>query len=50
MAPETAWKRMKLIEKDLEKVQVKVKTLCENGLSHDASCDLFIQQQYVSLD
>ena len=49
MAPETAWKRMKLIEKELEKVQEKVKTLCENGLSHDASCDLFIQQQYVSL-
>ena len=48
MLPETAWKRMKLIEKELEKLQEKIQPFCDGQKSHAEVCDSFIQNQYVS--
>jgi hypothetical protein len=48
MQPETAWKRMKLIEKEVEKVVEKIRPLCEEGRAHEEVCTDYIQQQYVS--
>ena len=45
---DNAWKRMKLIEKEMEKIRGKIRDLCATGLSHDEAIDTFIQQQYVS--
>jgi len=49
MQPETAWKRMKLIEKEVEKVAEKARPLCVIGKSHDDVCNEFIQQQYEAV-
>ncbi len=46
--PESAWKRAKLVEKEVEKIRDKVKPLCGVGKSHHAIVDEYIQQQYVS--
>jgi hypothetical protein len=48
MQPDTAWKRMKLIEKEVEKLIEKVKPCVGNGKTHEEVCDEYIQQQYVS--
>jgi hypothetical protein len=48
MQPDTAWKRMKLIEKEVEKLQEKIKPTCGNGKTHDEIVNDHIQQQYVS--
>lgn len=48
MQPETAWKRMKLIEKELEKLKEKVEPFCDGRKSHTEVCDAFIQEQFVS--
>ena len=47
MQPDTAWKRMKLIKRAVERIAEKIKPLTQ-GRSHDDACDMFIQQQYVS--
>ncbi len=49
MPPETAWKRLKLIERELSKILVSVKEFLGEGRSHDDVCELFIQQQFVSV-
>lgn len=48
MNSDTAWKRMKLIEKELEKLCDKVKPLCVPGKEHDMVLDEYIQKQFVS--
>ena len=48
MQPETAWKRMKLIEKEIEKIQEKIRPLVSEERTHKETCDLYVQQQYVS--
>lgn len=48
MQPDTAWKRMKLIEKEVEKLIEKIKPLCVDGKSHEDVCRDYIRQQYVS--
>lgn len=48
MNAETAWKRLKLIEKEIEKLQEKIKPLCEDGRGHDEIMNSFVQQQFVS--
>lgn len=48
LTPESAWKRVRLVEKELEKIRDKVKPLCEEGKSHDDIVNEFIQQQFVS--
>jgi hypothetical protein len=49
MQPDTAWKRMKLIEKDMEKLAEKMKPLCVEDKEHDDVCKEYIQSQYVSV-
>ena len=46
--PETAWKRFKLIEKELEKISEKVKPLCKIGKSHDDVMKEYVSLQFVS--
>ena len=46
--PETAWKRFKLVEKELEKISEKVKPLCKVGKSHDDVMKEYIYLQFVS--
>jgi hypothetical protein len=46
---ETAWKRLKLVEKELENISEKVKPLCKDGKSHDDVVDEFVVQQFVSV-
>ena len=46
--PDSAWKRAKLVEKELEKIRDKVKPLCVDGKTHNEIIDEYIQQQYVS--
>lgn len=46
--PDSAWKRAKLVEKELDKIRDKVKPLCVDGKSHHDIVDEYIQQQYVS--
>jgi hypothetical protein len=46
--PDSAWKRAKLVEKELEKIREKVKPLCMDGKTHNEIVDEYIQQQYVS--
>ena len=47
MDPETAWKRMKIIEKELEKlINEKVKPCYREGMTHDELCKEFIQQVF----
>lgn len=41
-----AWKRMKLIEKELEKLLDKVRPLFREGMSHEECCNEFIQKQF----
>lgn len=47
MLPEIAWKRRKLLIKELEKISNAVTPLTQ-GRSHDQVVEAFIQQQYVS--
>jgi hypothetical protein len=49
MLPETAWKRMKLIEKEMEKLAEKTKHLVAEDKDHDQVCKDYIQSQYVSI-
>lgn len=44
--PDSAWKRAKLVEKELEKIRDKVKPLCVDGKTHNEIIDEYIQQQY----
>lgn len=47
MDPETAWKRMKIIEKELEKlISEKVKPSYREGMSHDQLCKEFVQKVF----
>lgn len=47
MEPETAWKRMKIIEKELEKlINEKVKPCYREGMAHDQLCKEFIQRVF----
>jgi len=48
LTPETAWKRVRLVEKELEKIREKVKPLCAEHKSHDTIVNEYIQQQFVS--
>jgi hypothetical protein len=48
MLAETAWKRMKMIEKDIEKMAEKIKPLCTDGKGHHEVCSEYVQQLYVS--
>lgn len=48
MNPETAWKRRKLLNKELEKIACEVRPLMQ-GRSHDEACELYIQQQYEAV-
>jgi hypothetical protein len=48
MQPETAWKRMKLIEKEVEKIKERIKPFVAEGRSQKETCDMFVQKQYVS--
>lgn len=46
--PQTAWKRVKLIDKELEKICEKVKPLCKDGKSHDDVVNEYVTLQFVS--
>lgn len=46
MDPETAWKRMKIIEKELDKLVQKVKPYYKEGQAHEELCKEFIQKLY----
>ena len=48
MQPDTAWKRMKLIEKEIKALAEKIKPLWVEDKNHEDVCNEFIQQQYVS--
>lgn len=48
MNPETAWKRRKLLNKELEKIASEVRPLMQ-GRTHDEACELYIQQQYEAV-
>ena len=48
MDAEIAWKRMKLIEKELENLRFKIEPLWSSEKSHDMVMNEFIQKQYVS--
>lgn len=48
LTPDSAWKRVRLVEKEVERIRDKVKPLCEEGKSHDDVIKEFIQQQFVS--
>lgn len=48
MQPDTAWKRMKLIDKEVRQIIEKIKPLCREGKSHEETYREFIQIQYVS--
>jgi hypothetical protein len=50
MEAETAWKRMKMIEKDVEKMAEKIKPLCTSGKGHDEVCSEYVQKLYVSFE
>lgn len=47
MNAETAWKRRKLLNKELDNIKVAVAPLLTNR-SHDQAIDAYIQVQYVS--
>jgi hypothetical protein len=50
MQIDTAWKRMKLIEKEIEKlIEEKVKPLYAEGKTHEEICSEFVQKQYESV-
>lgn len=49
MNPETAWKRRKLLNKEMEKIASEVRPLMVEGKSHDEAVDLYIQQQFESV-
>ncbi|KAL3942620.1 MAG: hypothetical protein SGBAC_003221 [Bacillariaceae sp.] len=47
MDPETAWKRMKIMEKELDKlINEKVKPCYREGITHDELCKEFIQKVF----
>lgn len=47
MDPETAWKRMKIMEKELDKlIYEKVKPCYREGITHDELCKEFIQRVF----
>ena len=48
MNPETAWKRRKLLNKEMEKIATDVRVLMP-GRSHDEACELYIQQQFEAV-
>lgn len=48
LTPTTAWKRMKLVEKEVDKIREKIRPLCKPGKSHKAIMKEFIQLQFVS--
>jgi hypothetical protein len=48
MNPETAWKRRKLLNKELDNIKDAVTPLL-TGRSHDEAIDAYIQLQFVSL-
>jgi hypothetical protein len=48
LAPDFAWKRMKLIEKEMISLSQQVKPFVNTGRSHDESVDLLVQHLYVS--
>lgn len=47
LTPEAAWKRFKLIERELRKFEVQIKPYME-GNSHAEACDLLVQELSVS--
>jgi hypothetical protein len=49
MQPETAWKRMKLIEKEVEKVAAKVLPICGPGKNHEDVVAEYIQEQFETV-
>jgi len=50
LSPELAWRRMKLIDREISKVIVPgVKPFMRGGKSHSAACDAFIQKQYETV-
>lgn len=48
MNPETAWKRRKLLNKELDNIKDAITPLL-TGRSHDEAIDAYIQLQFVSL-
>jgi hypothetical protein len=49
LQPDFAWKRMKLIEKEMESIaSTKIKPFLGRGRAHEESCDLLVQSLYVS--
>lgn len=48
MNPETAWKRRKLLNKELDNIKDAITPLLA-GRSHDEAIDAYIQLQFVSL-
>lgn len=48
MQADTAWKRRKLLNKELEKIGNGVRPLMVQGRTHQQACDAYVQQMYVS--
>lgn len=48
MTADVAWKRMKLIEKELESVRYKIEPLWSSDKTHEMVMNEFIQKQFVS--
>lgn len=49
MNAETGWKRLKLIEKEINSLRARIRPFCEEGKSHDDVVNQYIQQQFVSV-
>eukprot|EP00934_Nitzschia_sp_Nitz4_P002564 Nitzschia sp. Nitz4//scaffold180_size44305//19578//20627//NITZ4_007238-RA/size44305-processed-gene-0.10-mRNA-1//1//CDS//3329539464//2554//frame0 len=41
-----AWKRVKLIERDISNLRAKIKPFCQEGMAHDEIMDKYIQHIY----
>jgi hypothetical protein len=49
LQPDFAWKRMKLIEKEMETIaNSKIKPFLARGRAHEEACDLLVQSLFVS--
>jgi len=49
LSPELAWRRMKVIDREVEKsIVCKIKPFLDKGKTHEEVCEEFIRSEYVS--
>lgn len=49
MTPEIAWKRSRLIERELTKLAEKIKPWMQTGNSHEEACEAMLQEMFESV-